>query len=804
MTPIATEEEARVGALRSCAILDTATEPDFDDLVRMAATVADVPRAAIAFVDETRWWAKAWVGDITQEQARHDTLCAAVVEGAARLVLDDAADAEPGALREAASRDAIRFYAGFPLVLPEGVVAGVLSVSDVRPRTLSDDQLVTLQLVAQQVMRLVSFRRHAALIAESYEALALGEAQYRLIANTASDAIVTIDDDGHILFANPAVSRIFGYEVDELLGRHITTLVPARDREDYARRFAEQVRGRGPSVALGGARLQGLHKDGRELPMELSCGEGQVGLRRFFTGIIRDVSCREVFEQALIAAREAAVTTSRLKSEFLANMSHEIRTPMNGVTGMLELLLEDSLTEEQRGRAGVALESAQSLLTIINDILDLSKIEAGKFELSPEWTDIRPIVDSVIGLLRPRVAAGVRLDGTCSADVPPRVFVDAVRFRQVLTNLAGNAVKFTERGQISVLVHAPAAMGGRADLRMTVTDTGVGVAADLLPKMFDKFTQADGSANRRAGGTGLGLSISRRLVDMMGGRLDVTSEVGRGSEFSFSLSVPCSSDDRPMAVEGAAPAPDARRTDGARVLLVEDNPVNQQFACAVLASIGCNVSVAKNGEEAVSMVASQPFDVVLMDCQMPVMDGYEATRRIRARGSRVPIVALTAHAMDGDRARCAEAGMDDYLAKPIRPDTLRTAVTRVVLREPPSEAPVAAMLDEAAILDRLSGDRDLLVDIGRIFIEHCPSMVASLTEARDAGDAVAIAAAAHAIKGSVGNFTDGRAFQLAREAEQRGRNGDAAAAATVVPDLVEELGRVCVALDALINEEVRT
>jgi PAS domain S-box-containing protein len=791
-------EAARLDAIRTCAILDSGAEPDFDDLVHLAAQVAGVPSAVIAFADETRWWVKACVGDGPSETPRHATLDDVVLRESVPLVVDDVLD------------DAIagtRFYAGFPLLLSEGVAVGVLRVSDGWPKMLSGGQQAGLERIARQVSRLLSFRRHAALMAESHEALALGEAQYRLIANTASDAIVTIDDAGQVLFANPAAGRLFGHAVEDIVDRPVTMLAPPDERAAHARRLADALR-RPEPVALQGMRLRGVRRDGCDVPLELSCGEGRVGTRRFFTGIIRDVSDRQAFEQALVAAREAAVTTSRLKSEFLANMSHEIRTPMNGITGMLELLLEDALTKEQRDRVTVALGSAQSLLTIINDILDLSKIEAGKLELSPEWTDIRPILGSVLDLLRPRLARGVQLQGSCSADVPPRVFVDAVRFRQILTNLTGNAVKFTEQGRIAVLMHAISSVGGRVDLRVTVTDTGIGIAADLLPRIFDKFTQADGSANRRAGGTGLGLSISRRLADEMGGTVSVASELGRGSEFSFTLPVPCSFDEGPVAMEPVERVPDLRHAQGARVLLVEDNPVNQQFACAVLSSIGCNVSVAQNGEEAVALAGGQPFDVMLMDCQMPVMDGYEATRRIRARGSRVPIIALTAHAMDGDRARCAEAGMDNYLAKPVRPDTLRGAVIDMVTRSRTAPAPLlgpapAAMLDADEILARLCDDRQLLVDIGRLFIEHSPVMAAALTAASDSGDAAALASAAHAIKGSVGNFTDGRAFQLAREVEQCGRNGEAAAATAMVSELVGELERVCVALDALVNEANR-
>jgi signal transduction histidine kinase/CheY-like chemotaxis protein len=552
-------------------------------------------------------------------------------------------------------------------------------------------------------------------------------------------------------------------------------------------------------VSVSAARVAGLRKDGREIALELSCGEGRVGHQRFFTGILRDVSDRHAAEQTLIEAREQAVEGSRLKSEFLASMSHEIRTPMNGVTGMLELLLEEQLTEQQRTRVGVALGSAQALLTIINDILDLSKIEAGKLDLVPEWTDVRTLVDDVVGLLRPLAAEkALQVESSCGADVPVRVLADGGRLRQVLLNLAGNAVKFTDQGRVSLAVAVVSASRDRVRLQCSVSDTGIGIAAEQIPVVFEKFTQLEDAATRRANGTGLGLSICRKLIDLMGGTIEVSSQPGKGSRFWFDVEVPFINQERVAPVAPPAPA-DMSRARGARVLLVEDNPVNRQFALAVLKTVGAMVSVAVDGSEAVRMAAEDEHDLILMDCQMPVMDGYEATRRIRAAGNTTPVIALTANAMEGDRDRCAAAGMDDYLAKPIRPDTLRAAVAARARRPVARSLEAEVGVDEAEITARIGGDPELLADISRLFVTHSPEMLDALRTAAAAGNGPAMASAAHALKGSIGNFTQGRPFEFARALEKTAEAGNVAAAHAAIPALEREVAKLCRVLDDIVS-----
>jgi two-component system, sensor histidine kinase len=383
-------------------------------------------------------------------------------------------------------------------------------------------------------------------------------------------------------------------------------------------------------------------------------------------------------------AMQGAVVATHAKSEFLANMSHELRTPMNGLLGMLDLVLDGPIAGEERENVEIAQRCAYSLLGLLNDILDLSKIEAGRMQLERVPCHVREVIEEC---LRPQSAKaqqkGITLQYVCTSGAGLTVTGDPLRLRQVLNNLVSNAIKFTDAGTVRVTQSSTRPVDGRTLLSIEVSDTGAGIPADKLALIFDKFTQADSSISRKFGGTGLGLAITRKLIELQGGTIRVESELGKGSKFTVEIPFDV------IARETAAAAPAVRQvaaaapaSGNARLLLVEDNAINQRVVLAMLRKKGYTLDVANNGQEALEqMEANEPYDLILMDVQMPVLDGLETTRAIRADGrwNDLPIIAMTAHAMTGDKERCLSAGMDAYLTKPLKAPQLIDTIEKFLL-----------------------------------------------------------------------------------------------------------------------------
>jgi PAS domain S-box-containing protein len=852
-----------------------------------------------------------------------------------------------------------------------------------RIRALSNAVIVGLVLslgIIVHVLRLVRLEAVRRKKAES--ALAAGEARYRAVTENASDAIFTVDGQGQITYANRSVHAVFGRDPGQLQGRPMSALLveplpvgplgsASESHENGSLRPERTV-----------FEMNGIRADRSEFPLELSMARWRSGGEPNFTVIMRDISERKRAEWQLrssheelehrvkdrtaelervnawltqevaerrraeeeaLLARQAAELASQAKSEFLANMSHEIRTPMNGILGMCELALDTELSSRQREYLSLVKSSAEALLTVINDILDYSKIEAGRLDVENLPFDLNALFEETLQVLALRAhGKGLELAFRLDRQLPRFALGDVNRLRQVLVNLIGNALKFTERGE--VLVEATAiTLAGAPGVEVRVSDSGIGIPADRLAAIFEPFEQADGSMTRRFGGTGLGLAISNRLVTLMGGSLKVESTVGRGSTFTFTIRMEPSAepagpvtqrhpfdglpalivDDhatnrrilreilqnwgfKSTEVEGAEPALAALRQarelddpyrvalldvmmpgqsglelarsiraegfgeelillllssaggieDDSRleplaisacvtkpirqsqlfdllahaldrtstreplptrsessetlaceslpcleVLLAEDHPVNQKVAVRMLEGLGQHVTVVANGQEALQAIERRPFDVVLMDVQMPILDGLEATRSIRARetpgGFRLPIVALTAHAMKGDRERCLEAGFDDYLPKPIRRDMLRTLLERMSPRSTPSDTAAPLSLDR--VLDACGNDRALAHEVLVSLRESAPKSLARIELAAQSDDPKGLAMESHGLRGAcvtLGALDLAEACRAVEEPARQGRLEEARRSVGAIreawdrlsPDLLESEG----------------
>lgn len=516
------------------------------------------------------------------------------------------------------------------------------------------------------------------------KALQASEARFRALLNSAPDAAVIVDAEGQILLVNEQTERLFGYPREELVGRPVEILLPPRFHNIHLQHRHGYVADPKTRPMGAGLELAGLRKNGEEVPVDISLSAIVTEEGTLAMAYIRDITDRKRAERELESARDQALELSRLKSQFLANISHEIRTPLNGILGMAQLLLNSELDDTQRRRLSTLRDSGEGLLAIINDILDFSKVEAGKVELEIQDFELQDCLESVMGLLVSSAGnKGLALNLEVN-DIPRWVRGDPLRLRQVLMNIVGNAVKFTESGSAVLSV----AGQGSGSFRFEVHDTGIGIDASARKRLMDPFSQADASTTRRFGGTGLGLAISSQLVEMMGGTLDFTSEPGVGTTFWFAIDLPESqgpADEPGPGVEmaGSPAGRGAPHRDGAgvRLLLVDDAELNLEVGAGLLEGAGYAVDICRDGSEAVAAVLAKPYAAVLMDCLMPVMDGYEATRRIRGLegpARHTPVIAVTAAAMNSDREKCLAAGMDDYIAKPLDLDVLLGKLDRWV------------------------------------------------------------------------------------------------------------------------------
>jgi PAS domain S-box-containing protein len=518
----------------------------------------------------------------------------------------------------------------------------------------------------------------------SHAMLAESEERYKNIVEHTGDLIMMTEADGSISYLSLACEEVLGHPRSSVV-RDYEALAHPDDRESLRQNLRAALRGDG----LTEREIRFITRDGEVRWVSQSYRPiWRDGAVHQVVSVIRDTTARRRSEEEMVRAHQIAEAASVAKSRFLANVSHEIRTPMNAVLGLVGLLLDMDLGEREREYATMARHAAESLLVLINDILDVSKIEAGKLELESREFVLESLLQELRELVSVRATSkGVGFGLEVEPDVPGRIRGDSGRLRQILTNLLENAVKFTERGRVSLHVALEREDPDCVVLRFVVADTGVGIPTDCIDSVFELFTQVDGDGSgRHSGGTGLGLAISRQLAEMMGGTVRLESRVGVGSRFWVTLPFEKSAAQRANRPEfGTGFQPPTPLGEGqsaqVRILVAEDNLVNQTVALGMLRKLGLAAALVQNGSEALEVLTSDPYDLVLMDVQMPVMDGLEATRRIRDGGvgavnRDVPIVAMTAHAMKGDRERCLASGMNDYLSKPVSLEGLATVIRR--------------------------------------------------------------------------------------------------------------------------------
>jgi PAS domain S-box-containing protein len=908
---LASHESQRLAALYGLRLLDTPSDERFDRITRLAARLLDVPMATISLVDRSRQFNLSNFGLEIKEQARDTSFCAhAILQKKTMVVPDAKVDPRFSENPSVAGPPHVRFYAGAPLATPDGSLVGTLCVYDLKPRVPSEDDLRMLHDLAQLAQKeLMSEDAGAAfeMQKQAQTMVRLSEGRFREVVDIPGKFVWETDLKGNLLYVSEQAADLLGLTVQELRGTFFTDRAVPEDREQAREKFnaALEKQQRFSDLEFRCEPREGdlLWLSARGAPMQ-----GLDGATVGFRGFCEDVTERRNIQEQLIAARDVAESANRSKSEFLANMSHEIRTPMNAVVGMTGLLLGTDLNVEQRNYATTIRQSADTLLTIISDILDFSKIESGKMELENHPFSLAVLAEESVDVVALQAAEkGLELYYQIAPGLHEGYEGDITRLRQILANLLSNAVRFTSEGDVSVHLNPTENEQGRSCVLFSVWDTGIGIPADKVDRLFQSFSQVDASTTRKFGGTGLGLAISRKLAELMGGKIWVESEEGRGSGFHVAIPLKPAPAPKPLIpnavlkgksllvvashigvrrmIQGLAQnwsmqvtlagssteamkkaragqvfdailieenLPDqsgkalvqdlfrlrgfsnipflllttlrqqaaygenlppgflaclskpvhstqlhnviassikgekitsnlmntTRRIDGGfgqrrpmRLLLAEDNVINQKVATRILSQMGYRPDVVQNGVEVLQALERQNYDVILMDVQMPEMDGLEATRQIRQlyTGPRRPwIIAMTANAMDIDQKNCFDAGMDGYLSKPVRIEALEAELIR-------SSENIGQVIDLAVLArfgEMTGSGSEAVRELAEIFAEETPQTLQQIRADIEARRAQGVSVHALQLGRACSNFGAERMQQLCTSLQSAGKAGD--------------------------------
>jgi PAS domain S-box-containing protein len=679
-------------------------------------------------------------------------------------------------------------------------------------------QLVYLVPTALKLPSPDSLEEANRILHERTQELASSQAHLQsVLAAATENAIVACDPDGIITVFNSGAERMLGYTAEEVVGKTTPLIFHLQsEMEQRGRELTEELGYPVQGFAVFGTKAKApdgkpeerlwtyVRKDGSHLLVQLTVSAAHDANGKIIgsVGIGKDYTAVKQYNDQLQQAKERAELADRAKSDFLATMSHEIRTPMNGVIGMTGLLLDTKLDAEQRNLAETIRSSGESLLRLINDILDFSKIEAGEMPLEEIDFDLRGLVEATAKMMAIQAQAkGIALVSNVAPEVPTGLRGDPGRVRQVLMNLLGNAIKFTKNGEVAVRVTAESEAETSVLVRFEVRDTGPGIPLETQARLFKPFVQADSSTSRKYGGTGLGLAICKRLAESMHGAIGVESTPGHGSTFWVTLRFSRSAGTTSLAKFGSTQAlalpVDSTPRRPERVLLAEDNVVNQQVALGNLRKLGYDADIATSGFEVLEATARRSYDIILMDCQMPELDGYHVTREIRQRegnGRHAYIIAMTAHAMVGDREKCLAAGMNDYLSKPLNRDELRAALRRGT---PQPGNP----LDEDAVHLLATNDAIELGPLIELFAASAPASIVNMKRALADSNAADLSMAAHTLKGSCCNFGASTLAELCTKIEHAADAGSLDGTGDLVASAEKELDRLIEALKSHLQSE---
>jgi PAS domain S-box-containing protein len=641
-----------------------------------------------------------------------------------------------------------------------------------------------------------------------------------LILRSAGEGIFGIDVKGEISFINPAAANMLDRKTSDLIGKHYKSILfekktdePADDNDFSPIQFALTD---GETSHVNSENF--YRRDGSSFLVEYIC----VPLKdkdKIIGAVItfQDITERRDIESAIVEARNAAIESARTKTAFLANMSHEIRTPLNGVIGMTGLLLDTKLSHEQLHYTNIIKQSADLLLDIVNEILDFSKIEAGKLELESITFDLSELLNGTIEFFKLEAKRkGLRLKLEISDNVPAIVCGDSSRLRQIFNNLISNAIKFTDSGEVTVKVSKQSESDNEILLKFVVADNGIGISKDKQDFLFQPFTQADASTTRRFGGTGLGLAISKQLAEMMNGEIGAESEINQGSTFWFTAEFGKQTKARAATAENNVNIPQSIEnkpailpTD-AKILIAEDNEINRQVALGMLRSLGFQADAVSNGREAVNAVKIKDYEIILMDCHMPEMDGFAATREIRSLGNgknTVKIVAMTANALVGEEECCLEYGMDDYLSKPMSKEQLLKVLAKHL-------HPIEKKLDSGTnivqhrledILDKQAlenlreiesrGEKNFVADTIKLYFSHAETQITEIKQAVLSKNKQDLYLKAHSLKGSSGSIGFNKIQKLCEELEIDSQNENLHLSEQILSKLLTEFDKIKLAIN---------